>query len=92
MSITNEDRYTLQQRAREVLGPKEGNTMMELLPPAGCAEVATKSDLAVLRSEVRADLQSGLRQLESRMFTQFLAVLGLFATMAGLLVAVLLRT
>ena len=106
MSITNEDRYHLQERANEVLGEKEGTTLMELLPPVGWADVATKSDLDVqttllrseigsvrsdldaqtsrLRSEFRADLESGLRQLETRMFTAFLTVIGVLATMAGL--------
>ena len=45
MSITNEDRYHLQERANEVLGAKEGSTLMELLPQVGWAEVATKRDL-----------------------------------------------
>jgi hypothetical protein len=40
MSITNEDRYHLQERANEVLGEKEGTTLMELLPPVGWADVA----------------------------------------------------
>ena len=96
MSLTNEDRYHLQERANEVLGEKEGTTLMELLPPVGWAEVVTKTDLdaqtALLRSEFRADLESGLRQLETRMFTAFLTVIGVLATMAGLLVAVLLRS
>ena len=121
MSITNEARYHLQERANEVLGEKEGTTLMELLPPVGWADVATKSDLDVqttllrseigsvrseigsvrsdldaqtsrLRSEFRADLESGLRQLETRMFTAFLTVIGVLATMAGLLIAVLLRS
>lgn len=45
MSITNEDRYHLQERATEVLGTKEGAPLMELLPPVGWADVATKRDL-----------------------------------------------
>ncbi|CCM64827.1 MAG: hypothetical protein WBB59_13660 [Candidatus Microthrix parvicella] len=135
MSITNEDRYNLQERANELLGKKEGTTLMELLPPVGWADVATKNDLDVqtalldaklsllrsdldtqlsglrsdlesktsglrsdlehktsgLRSDFQAELESGLRRLESRMFTAFLTLIGVLATMAGLLVAVLLR-
>ena len=86
---------------------------MELLPPVGWADVATKNDLDVqtalldaklsllrsdldtqlsgLRSDFQAELESGLRRLESRMFTAFLTLIGVLATMAGLLVAVLLR-
>jgi putative component of toxin-antitoxin plasmid stabilization module len=45
MTITNEDRYALQERATSVLGREHATTMMELLPPVGWAEVATQSDL-----------------------------------------------
>ena len=45
MTITNEDRYALQERANSVLGREQAATMMELLPPVGWADVATKSDL-----------------------------------------------
>ena len=45
MTITNEDRYALQERANSVLGREHAATMMELLPPVGWADVATKSDL-----------------------------------------------
>ena len=77
MSITNEDRYNLQERANELLGKKEGTTLMELLPPVGWADVATKNDLDVqtalldaklslLRSDLDTQL-SGLRSdLESK--------------------------
>lgn len=41
-------RYDLQQRANEVLGRKEGTTLMELLPPVGWADVATKRDIDAL--------------------------------------------
>ena len=73
MSIINEDRYHLQERANEVLGEKEGTTLMELLPPVGWADVATKSDLDVqttlLRSEIGSvrsdiDLQTAVRRAQ----------------------------
>jgi len=66
MSITNEDRYHLQERATEVLGTKEGATLMELLPPVGWADVATKRDLDHLGE--RVDLQ--FDQFEERMDLQ----------------------
>jgi len=61
MSITNEDRYDLQTKANDVLGQKEGATLMELLPPVGWADVATKRDLEQL--EERMDLRfDGINQ------------------------------
>ena len=52
MSITNEDRYNLQTKANDLLGRKEGATLMELLPPVGWADVATKRDLDQLEERV----------------------------------------
>ncbi len=52
MSVTNEDRYNLQTKANDLLGRKEGATLMELLPPVGWADVATKRDLDQLEERV----------------------------------------
>lgn len=45
MTITNDDRYHLQQRLDEVLGRQEASVLMEHLPPVGWADVATRRDL-----------------------------------------------
>ena len=67
MSITNEDRYNLQTKANDLLGRKEGATLMELLPPVGWADVATKRDLDQL--EERVDQRfDGLAPLEQSPF------------------------
>lgn len=54
----------LHRRLEEVLGPEEAATFMELVPPIGWADVATKRDLdhqvAILRVELD-QLESGLR-------------------------------
>ena len=57
MSITNEDRYDLQAKANHVLGRKEGTTLMELLPPVGWADVATKRDLDQLEARLIAQFE-----------------------------------
>ena len=44
-AVTEESRYQLFQRLDELLGPERVSTMMELLPPVGWADVATKRDL-----------------------------------------------
>ena len=71
MTITDEARNHLYNSLREKLGAQDAATMMELLPSAGWADVATKRDLdhvsahlanriellgAELRGEWRRDL------------------------------------
>ena len=62
-TITESTRFALQQRAREVLGEQEGDTLMAHLPPVGWADVATKKDLEPLAtkeqiSEVKAEINA----------------------------------
>jgi hypothetical protein len=45
MTVTEEARYHLHQQLDDSVGQKGANTMMELLPPVGWADVATKRDL-----------------------------------------------
>lgn len=58
MSVTNEDRYNLQTKANDLLGRKEGATLMELLPPVGWADVATRTDLEHLSVATKADVEN----------------------------------
>lgn len=47
--------------------------MMDLLPPVGWGDVATNGDLAVLRSEVRAEIagvRTGVAELRGEMHQQ----------------------
>jgi hypothetical protein len=46
MATTEHARHRLYQRLNELIGPDEADTLMELLPPTGWADVATKHDLA----------------------------------------------
>lgn len=54
MSIDERARHALYVKLEEVLGADEATTMMEHLPPVGWADVATKSDLLVLRGDLDA--------------------------------------
>ena len=54
MTMTEDDRYHLHQQLEEALDERGANTMMELLPPVGWADVTTKRDLDQL--EERMDL------------------------------------
>jgi hypothetical protein len=45
MAVNERTRHALHEAARRTLGGEEAVTLMELLPPAGWADVATKHDL-----------------------------------------------
>ena len=66
MSITNEDRYDLQAKANHVVGRKEGTTLMELLPPVGWADVATKRDLDQLEARLIAQFERRFVGIDQR--------------------------
>jgi len=64
VAVTEETRHRLYQRLEEVLGAEEATTLMELVPPVGWADVATKRDLDALadrmdRFEARMDRFDG---------------------------------
>ncbi len=53
-AVDERNRLQLAEAAKRVLGADEGITLMELLPPVGWADVATKQDLAMLETRVDA--------------------------------------
>jgi hypothetical protein len=63
MSIDERKRHALYQRLDELLDGEHADTLMELLPPAGWADVATKQDIGHLGAEIRG--------LEQRMELRF---------------------
>jgi hypothetical protein len=42
----------------QILDEEAADTLMELLPPVGWADVATKTDLQHLRDEIKGDMHS----------------------------------
>jgi hypothetical protein len=63
MSIDERSRHRLYLKLEEVLGAEEAGTLMDHLPPAGFADLATKDDLRLVRS----DLESLEHRLTARM-------------------------
>ena len=87
-AITERSRRDLYEHAEGTWGKETADTLMAHLPPVGWADVATKTDLALLRSDLavlRADMEALLhRELgkQTRMFfamtlTAVIAVSGL---------------
>jgi hypothetical protein len=67
MSVDERSRLQLAEAAKRVFGADEGITLMELLPPVGWADVATKQDLAALEGRIDARFDS----VEARTDTRF---------------------
>ncbi len=58
MSITEASRFQLRTAIGQILSEEAADTLMELLPLIGWADVATKTDLQHLRDELKADIQA----------------------------------
>jgi hypothetical protein len=83
MAVDETRRYELHQAARRTLGESPGDTLMELLPPVGWADVATRRDMEVQLSAMKSDLRSEMLAMEHRL------VIWMVTTMAaGLAVAI----
>ena len=58
MSITEASRFQLRTAIGQILSEEAADTLMELLPPVGWADVATKTDLQHLRDELKDDMHA----------------------------------
>ena len=58
MAVDERRRLQLADAVKRALGDDEGVTLMELLPPVGWADVATKQDLSSEVGMVRRDLEA----------------------------------
>jgi hypothetical protein len=56
LSAIETDRWILHSRIREVLGSREGDILMEHLPPAGWSHLATRDDVTMARVDLRAEI------------------------------------
>jgi hypothetical protein len=96
MSVDERSRLQLAEAAKRLLGDDEGITLMELLPPVGWADVATKADLLQLehRLDLRFEnLEHGLEARFERGFrTVVVTMMSLYITgFAATILAVALR-
>ena len=97
MTVTEKQRHELIKRFEETLGPEHAETMMELLPPVGWADVATKHDLDALRANVALMFEAQEERVERRfahieahvsrtVMTWMLAGMGVQTAVIGLVV------
>jgi hypothetical protein len=83
MAVDERHRLQLADAAKRAFGDDAGITLMELLPPVGWADVATKQDLrqeiSSLEFRLEAKLERGFRQVlvtvASLMVTGFAATI-----------------
>ena len=60
MAVDERARHELFLRLEQALGPESAETLMELLPPVGWADVATKRDLDALENKLLAGFRGEL--------------------------------
>ena len=95
MSVTEYERHQIFQWYEEAMGSERAKIMMNLVPPVGWGEVATRADLAalanglrgemsVLSSELRGEMKAGNAEL---LRTLFFAIVASNATLVGLVFA-----
>jgi len=90
MPISEAARADLYTGLAEAIGPDRAEILMAQLPRFDPADVATKTDLAELRTELRTELRDGLAAVNQRLDRLFLTLLvGMFGIVAALISIVL---
>ena len=91
MEVTEYDRHQLFVWFEERMGPERAATMMNLIPPIGWFELASKHDLVELEGRLDARLDGKLAQLESSLMRGFITwLLASQATVVTVVVGLLL--
>jgi hypothetical protein len=88
MPLDERSRHLLYRRVEELMGSREATTLMELLPPVGWGDVATKQDLNILRTEMqslRHQFHADMERLHRRviMWTSSMVVAGISLAFAA---------
>ncbi len=74
MALDERARHELFLRLEQALGPESAETLMELLPPVGWADVATKRDLDALENKLLAAFRGELLAQSNAINAQMTAI------------------
>lgn len=84
MSVSQSQRHQLFQWLEEAMGPERAAVMMDLLPPVGWSDLATKTDVAMVRIEVkgemaelRGEMAHGFARMQKHIYLSMLAAVQL---------------
>ncbi|MEO6317789.1 MAG: hypothetical protein ABIP36_03305 [Acidimicrobiales bacterium] len=80
MSVTEFQRHQIFQWLEAQMGSEKAAIMMDLLPPVGWGDIATRADLDVLRAEIKAGNADLLLKL-------YFGIVASQATLVGLVLA-----
>jgi hypothetical protein len=69
--LGEQERRMLHEAAERAMGTPAADALLRGLPPMDWREFATKSDLAVLRTELTLDFTTGMKALEDKLVDRF---------------------
>jgi hypothetical protein len=91
MSVSEFQRHQIFQWFEEAMGSERAAIMMDLLPPVGWGEVATRADLTALEHRLENGLDARISRMETSLMRSFvtwlLASQATVITGIGLLIA-----
>ncbi|KGA11553.1 MAG: hypothetical protein GM46_3420 [actinobacterium acAcidi] len=74
MSITEASRFQLRTAIGQILDEEAADTLMELLPPVGWADVATKTDLQHLQLTIEIAIEKRIHEQTKWLITTMIAM------------------
>ena len=74
MSITEASRFQLRTAIGQILSEEASDTLMELLPPVGWADVATKTDLQHLQLTIEVNVRKLIHEQTKWLITTMIAM------------------
>jgi hypothetical protein len=74
MSITEASRFQLRTAIGQILSEEAADTLMELLPPVGWADVATKTDLQHLQLTIEVNVRKLIHEQTKWLITTMIAL------------------
>lgn len=95
MSVSEYQRHEVFKWLEERMGAERAAIMMDLLPPVGWGDIATRSDLGTGLAGLRTEMQAGFAELRSEMHAAnaelllklFFGMVASNATLVGLVFA-----